>query len=106
MENFWHDHPLYLRRLIGERSWLFLVLHVIVAYVALAIVLPVSGAINMAGLESWGIVGFALSAVAVLLLLLVGYLLFFLPVRVLGGDNLLAYFCILLSPMLSWNLLY
>lgn len=106
MEDFWHDHPLYLRRLIGGRSWLFLVLHVIVAYVALAIILPVSGSINMAGLESWGIVGFALSAAAVLLLLLVGYLLFFLPVRVLGGDNLLAYVCILLSPMLSWNLLY
>lgn len=104
--NFWHDHPLWLRRFVRPNPWRFIPIHVGICYVALAVLLPWSGALNAVGLATWGPIGFFLSAGAVMILVLVGYLIAFLPVRVLGGEELVAYLCIFLSPAFGWNLLY
>ncbi len=101
-KDFWHDHHLMLRRLIGERTALYIPLHIVICFVVMAMAMPVLGFATVSGQEIGGLVGFLAYAVAILGLFLAIYILIFLPVRVCGNDDLAGYLCIALTFVLPW----
>lgn len=97
LADFFYDHPLYINRAIKNKPGLYLMIHLAAIYPLYAYLIPAT-AIFM----KWWYPGFVLTMLCVILIL---YILWALPFRVLGGEEPVAYVCLVSSFVMPWYFL-
>lgn len=101
LQDFWEDHPLWIWKAIGKRPGVYMLIHIVIAYLVWGLFLPFTG--TLAGLgETGSFPGFMAFAVGGIGLIAGLYILFFLPVRVCGHEDLAGYLCIPVSLITLW----
>lgn len=105
IQDFWEDHPLWIRNAIHESHTTYVVIHVLAVFFVFSIWFPATGvfldahAAQASGSELPGFLRFALGSVAAII---GGYALLALPIRVLGGNSMASYLCVMLTFVLLW----
>jgi hypothetical protein len=98
--DFWYDHPLWIRRFLGDHHWLYIPIHM--AVVAFSMTMIPAATVVVGDIAAMaGTIGYLLYTVSVMLLFLAVYLMLALPIRVCD-DGLEGYFCMIMTFPLMW----